>query len=39
MKIYLLNGVDAGRGFELNKSTVKLGRETDNDVRLCTGGV
>jgi hypothetical protein len=39
MKIYLLNGVDAGRGFELNKSTVKLGRETDNDVSLCTGGV
>lgn len=39
MKIYLLNGADSGRSFELNKNTIKLGRELDNDVSFSTGGV
>ncbi len=39
MKIYLLNGADSGLSFELDKDTVKLGRELDNDVSFTTGGV
>ncbi len=39
MKIYLLNGADSGHSFELDKDTVKLGRELDNDVSFTTGGV
>ncbi|MFA7230826.1 MAG: FHA domain-containing protein [Victivallaceae bacterium] len=39
MKIYFLNGVRAGEKIELQGREFTLGRETDNDISLMTGGV
>ncbi len=39
MKIYFLNGSEAGSSLELDRDSLKLGRELDNDISLSTGGV
>ncbi len=39
MKIYFLNGTEAGSSLELDRDSLKLGRELDNDISLSTGGV
>ncbi len=39
MKLYFLNGAEAGHSRDLDKDSVRLGRELDNDICLTTAGV
>ena len=39
MKIYFINGINAGASRELDKPVITIGREVDNDISILTGGV
>ncbi len=39
MKIYYLNGAEAGKTVTLSPTGLTIGRETDNDIQLLVGGV
>jgi signal transduction histidine kinase/ActR/RegA family two-component response regulator len=34
MKLYILNGPDKGRSFELKNDTIRVGRSPDNDIQM-----
>ncbi|MHB9138072.1 MAG: FHA domain-containing protein [Victivallaceae bacterium] len=39
MKIYFINGINAGESRELDKPAISIGREVDNDISILTAGV
>ncbi|MFA6103777.1 MAG: FHA domain-containing protein [Victivallaceae bacterium] len=39
MKVYFINGINAGGSAELYKPEISIGRETDNDISILTAGV
>lgn len=39
MNLVFLNGPNAGRKYKLNPQGMRIGRETDNDIQILTGGV